>query len=100
MTQRPPDLSPDERAFYDMFKILRTEVFDIVDEVATLVLDRIERRQADEARLMSPEPVELAGGSLFQVIGAVSRIFRDPSGDEDELTSRPDLKEEEKEEDE
>jgi|GEM_PF-5880239 hypothetical protein len=89
MTQRPPDLEPEERDFYDRFRVLRTEVFELVDGMASLVLERIERRQADEERLRSPEPVEVASGSLLNIIGTLSRLFQDERGDDDDLRQPP-----------
>ena len=89
MTQRPPDLTPEEQDIYNRFRVLRTEVFELVDGMASLVLDRIERRQADEARLKSPEPVEVASGSLLNIIGTLSRLFQDDQGDDDDLRQPP-----------
>lgn len=84
MDSAPKDLDPEEEEFMELFGALRGEVFHIMEDLASLILVRIERRQADDERLQPPEPFDVVGSGLASLLSALTGIFKpaDASGEE------------------
>lgn len=78
MSDLPPDFDPDEeQEIYELFSVLRQEVYEALQELTTMVLTGIDQRQAEEARMESPEATSILGSGLINLVNTLTRLVSD-----------------------
>ena len=72
MNSPPPDIEPDELAFYELFGELRRELQDLVVELAEVVFTRIELYGDADERTQNPDLTEVVSSALSQFVNLLT----------------------------
>lgn len=72
MNSPPPDIEPEEQAFYELFGELRRELQDLVVELAEVVFTRIELYGDADERTQNPDITDVVSSALSQFVNLLT----------------------------
>lgn len=89
MNSPPPDIEPEELAFYELFGELRRELQDLVVELAEVVFTRIELYDDADERTQNPDITDVVSSALSQFVNLLTSWRADDGSDDDDDPTEP-----------